>query len=79
MINNLTSQISKLSDKEVNLLLKASLEFNASIILLATSYAGKLDTLRDRQRFAMEHKRQIDLYEKFCKDLIYPEIEPDNV
>jgi hypothetical protein len=67
---SMVDEIALLSDKEMKLLLKQSLDFNAAIIALATIYMGNMDTLRARQKFAKEYDKQFKFYDDVVKELL---------
>lgn len=69
-MSKIADELAMLSDKEMKLILKQSLDFNSAIIALATAYMGNMDTLRDRQRFAKEYGKQIEFYESTVKELL---------
>lgn len=66
----MADELAMLSDKEMKLLLKQSLDFNSAIIALATMYMGNMDTLIARQRFAKEYGKQIEFYDNTVKELL---------
>ena len=63
--------IPKITDQQIALMLKAALEFNATLVGMAATYYGNMDS-RNAKRFRADYKKLFDAYRNELKG-IFPE------
>lgn len=63
--------IAEMTDEQIALMLKAALEFNATLVALAASYYGNMNS-KNAKRFRKDYK---DLFAKYRETMqvIFPE------
>ncbi len=62
--------IPKITDEQIATMLKAALEFNATVVALATVYYGNMDS-KNAGRFRKDYKRLFSEYRSTLK-MIFP-------
>jgi hypothetical protein len=63
--------MTELTDTQIALMMKAALEFNATLVGLASAYYGNMDS-KSAKRFQREYKKLFDSYRDTLKT-IFPE------
>jgi len=63
--------IPEITDKQVGLLVKAALEFNATLVALAATYYGNMDS-KNAKKFQADYRRLFAEYRKQLK-FIFPD------
>lgn len=63
--------IPDITDKQIALMLKAALEFNATLVGMAAGYYGNMDS-KNAKRFRRDYKRLFDQYRETMRE-IFPE------
>lgn len=64
----------EVTDAQIGLMLKAALDFNASLVGMATAYYGNMDA-KNAKRFKADYKKLFAAYRDELKR-IFPEDEP---
>jgi hypothetical protein len=59
------------TDAQLALMMKAALEFNATLVGLAAAYYGNMDS-KNSKRFRRDYKNLFDTYKQTMRD-IFPE------
>lgn len=60
----------ELTDFQVSAIIKAALEYNSEIIVLATNYYGNMSNMKNIKSFRKEYKRTGDIYRKTLDRII---------
>lgn len=68
--------IPEITDKQIGLMLKAALDFNASLVALAASYYGNMDR-KNAKRFRADYKRLFAEYRQQLKFIFPSEESPE--